>query len=133
MNLLQVIHERWAADGTLNGLLDSANVYTGNAPDAALPFCVVERGSQEPEWQSNCQTAADRVGIRFQLFHENRDDGYAIAEGIKAFFNRSNFSLSGSDVVQTMERAGDFEIQDPDGVWRFVIDFQCLIYLSAGV
>lgn len=132
MNLLEEIHSRWADDATLNGLLDSENVYTGRSFDPTPPFCVLTRESQAPEWQANCSGCVDRVGMRFQLFHANYDTGYVIVETIREVYNRANFDLDGGDSVLTMERSGEFEIQEDDGVWRFVLDFQCLVHLIEG-
>ena len=38
MNLVQVIHQRWAAAAALDALLPASRVFTGLGPDARLPL-----------------------------------------------------------------------------------------------
>ena len=145
MNLLENIHDRWTDDTVLNGLLPATRVKTGTTSDVTLPFAVWTRDSQAPVLISNDGAASDNVGLRCQVFHENYDDGYEIAERVKAVFHNVAIQLQGfggsssssgetckGDIVVSMRRTNDYELQDPDGVWRFVVDFLAKVYLPEG-
>ena len=133
MNLAQVIHQRWANATPLNDLLPATQVTTGMSLDPALPYAVISKQSDRPVERFGDGSAVDEIGIRVQVFHDNHDSGSDIAHQIKAAFDRTNFDLSGSDKVINMERSNDFELQQSDGVWRFVVDFCCMVQLATGV
>ncbi|MGD0382455.1 MAG: DUF3168 domain-containing protein [Thermoguttaceae bacterium] len=132
MNLAQVIHQRWAADSTLNGLLPATRVYTGLSFDPARPFAVVSKESDKPETYHSDGSAIDAVGLRIQVYHDNYDAGAEIAHQIKKVFDRTAFDLSGSDKVLNIQRGNDLENQTDDGVWQFIMDFICTVYLASG-
>jgi hypothetical protein len=133
MNLAQVIHQRWAADTTLNGLLPATRVYTGLSFDPLRPFAVISKESDKPETYHSDGSAIDSVGLRIQVFHDNYDAGAEIAHQIKAAFDRTAFDLAGSDKVLNIQRGNDSENQNDDGVWQFIMDFNCTVYLASGV
>lgn len=133
MNLAQVIHQRWAAAEALNSLLPAQRVYTGISVDSTTPYAVITKQSDHPLTRHNDGSVVDTVGIRIQVFHDNYDAAAAIVEQIKAAFDRTYFSLSGSDKVINMQRSNDFERPGDDGVWQMVIDFNCMVYLESGV
>ncbi len=147
MNLFEVLHERWAADATLDnsgeGILPASRVFTGQSLAAfdsdRLPFAVMDKGSGRPIMQSSadsgtpCNEAVDSIGVLIQIFHENWDAGEAIMNAVKSLYNRTNFDLAGTDKVLTMERDDDSHFQENDGTWRFLISFRVLVYLPAGV
>ena len=133
MNLAQVIHQRWAAAEGLNGLLPAARVYTGMSVESSLPFAVISKQSDRPLSRYNDGSAIDAVGVRIQVFHQDYDSAAAIVEQLKVVFDRSRFALAGCDKVIDMRRSDDSEHQEEDGAWRMVIDFDCTVYLAAGV
>jgi hypothetical protein len=133
MNLAQVIHQRWAANSALNNLLPAARVYTGLSFDPAEPFAVISKEKDRPETYHSDGSAIDVVGLRIQVFHDHYDAGAAIMHQIKTAFDRTNFDLAGSDKVLNINRANDSERQTDDGVWQFTIDFDCTVFLAAGV
>jgi hypothetical protein len=133
MNLAQVIHQRWAANTTLNGLLPATRVYTGLSFDPARPFAVVSKESDKPESHHSDGSAIDTVGLRIQVFHDHYDAGAAILNQIKMAFDRTAFDLAGSDKVLNIERGNDSEQQNNDGAWQFILDFKCTVYLASGV
>jgi len=133
MNLIQVIHQRWAAAESLDGLLPAARVYTGMSVDPTLPFAVISKESGRPVSRHNDGSAVDAVGVRIQVFHHDYDSAAAIVEQIKSVFDRGSFPLAGGDKVLSLERCNDSEQQADDGVWRMAIDFTCMVYLAAGV
>ena len=133
MNLAQVIHQRWASAEALSALLPAARVYTGMSVDPATPFAVIAKESDRPLERFGDGSAIDVVKIRIEVFHENLDGGAAVVHQIKVAFDCTSFDLAGSDKVINMERSNDFAIQQDDGTWRFVIDFNCLVQLATGV
>src|SRR3972149_1427654 len=130
MNLAQVIHQRWAADTTLNGLLPASRVYTGLSFDPVRPFAVISKESDRPATYHRDGSAIDTVGLRIQVFHDHYDAGAGIMHQIKATFDRTAFDLAGSDKVLNIDRGNDSERQNNDGVWQFIIDFDCTVYLA---
>jgi hypothetical protein len=133
MNLAQVIHQRWAADELLNGLLPASRVYTGMSVDPTTPYAAISRQSDRPVAYLNDGSTVDRVGVRVQVFHDNYDAGAAIVQQLRLAFHLAQFALSGSDKVLSIQRSTDFERQDDDGVWEFVVDLNCTVYLTSGV
>ena len=136
MNLGQVIHQRWAADSTLNGLLDSSKVTTGTyyATDPTFPYATITRPGDTTGGYDNDGAALELPRVRITVYHgrDNYDEGLAIAAAVKSAFDRTDFALSGSDKVLNMQRDGYEEIDDEDGDWYFVIDFLCRVYLATG-
>jgi hypothetical protein len=130
MNLVQVMHARWAAAAGLEALLPAARVYTGTSPNPAMPFAVLRKTSQRPEVRFNDGSTMDLVGVRIEVYHERYDAAVAMVEQIKATFDRAAFALAGNDRVVDMQRCDDSENQEDDGAWRLVIDFQCRVYLA---
>ncbi len=133
MNLAQVIHQRWAADSTLDGLLTASRVYTGLSFDPARPFAVISKDGDKPKTYHSDGSAIDTVGLRIRVFHDHYDAGAEIAGQIKKSFDRTAFDLSGSDKVLNIERGNDSEKQSDDGVWQFTIDFICTVFLASDV
>ena len=133
MNLAQVIHQRWAANSTLDNLLLATRVYTGLSFNPERPFAVISKESDKPETYQSDGAAIDSVGLRIQVFHDHYDAGAEIVHRIKAAFDRTAFDLAGSDKVLNTQRANDTEKQTNNGVWQFTIDFNCTVYLASGV
>jgi hypothetical protein len=133
MNLAQVIHQRWAADAALSSLLPASRVYTGMSIDPTRPYAIITRQTDRPVACFNDGSTVDRVGVRVQVFHDAYDAGAAVVHQIKLAFHLAEFALSGSDKVFTMQRSNDSEHQNEDGVWQFVVDFNCTVYLASGV
>ena len=130
MNLAQVIHQRWAANPALDNLLPASDVYTGAAVGSTTPYAVISKEHDRPTGFHNDGSAIDTIGVRFEVFHDNYDSGIALMEQIKGAFDRTDFALSGSDKVINMQRVNNFDVQEKDGVWRLVIDFNCTVYLT---
>jgi hypothetical protein len=147
MNLMQVLHTRWAADSTLNALLSSTKVHTGRFlgiddtgdPDAEgaeepeFPYATITRPGGPSNRHTNESTVRG-VLIRITVYHglDYYDEGAAIADAVEAAFDRADFDLSGSDKVVNMQMPGDrAELQDDDGDWYFLLDFMCQTYEPA--
>jgi hypothetical protein len=132
MNLVQVIHQRWAAATALNALLPATRLYTGAGYDPVPPLAVVSKQSDKPDSYDVGGSAIDIVVVRMRVLHAQYDAAAAIVHQIKKAFDRTTFALSGSDVVQNMQRTNDFEDQRNDGLWEMTIDFECTVYLAGG-
>jgi hypothetical protein len=132
MNLAQVIHQRWAAAAALNDLLPAARVYTGLSVDPAMPYAVISRPEQSPVSLHHDGSGIDAVTLRIAVYHDRYDEAAAIVHAIKAAFDRTSFELAGADRVLFMRRTADSEHQGDDGLWRFVLDFRCTVYLATG-
>ncbi len=133
MNLVQAIHQRWASTAALDDLLPAARLQTGMNVDPTLPYAVVGKESQRPGECYNDGSATAVVGLRIQVFHGQYDAGAAVMLQVEAAFDRADFPLAGGDKVVDMRRVNDSERQTEDGVWQFTCDFQCTVYLAAGV
>lgn len=132
MKLSQVIHQRWAAATALDNLLPATRVCTGLNADPTTPYAVISKEGQSPESLHHDGSGVDEVKLRIQVYHDNYDRAVAILEQIKVAFDRTSFDLSGSDRVLAMQRTGDFENQNDDGLWHMVIDFRLTVYLASG-
>jgi hypothetical protein len=146
MNLLETIHDRWAADADLTRLLAATSdettnrVHTGLNFTPILPYAVLEKQGGSPVQRTECGTI-DRVSLRMQVFTANQQEGEKIIRAIKAAFDREEFDLEGgtssssgedTDSVLNMQRTHDAAFQEADGVWRFIIDFDVLVFLTDG-
>ena len=131
MNLVQAIHERWAATAALQAVLPASRLYTGVCPDAALPWAAVGKESERPVACHNDGSAAVAVGVKIDVFHGEYDAGAAVVQQVVAAFDRSDFALAGGDRVVNMRRVNDFERESDDGVWQFTCEFQCVVFLAA--
>lgn len=132
MNLSQIIHQRWAAATALDDLLPATRVSTGLNVDPTTPYAVISKESQSPESLHHDGSGVDEVKLRIQIYHDHYDRAVAILEQIKVAFDRTSFDLSGSDRVLFMQRTGDFENQNDDGLWRIVVDFRLTVFLASG-
>jgi hypothetical protein len=130
VNLLEVIHQRWAAAAALDSLLPAARVYTGMSADPSRPFAVIFKQSHRPLAQCNDGTAFAAIGLRIQVFHDDHDAAAAIIDQLKTTFDRTQFSLSGSDTVTLVQCSNDWEQQDNDGVWQMTVDFTCTVCVT---
>jgi len=132
MNLEQAIHQRWAGDATLEGLLPAARLKTGRSVGETVPYATLARRRCRTRFRSNAGDALDEVTLRVRLWHDDYDAGRAIVEAIKTAFDRTDFPLAESDRVVQMRRTDDTAEQDNEGLWRFTIDFAVEVYLPVG-
>ena len=130
MNLAQVIHQRWAAATALSDLLPAARVTTGLGVDPSPPYAAISKQSDRPIERFSDGSAIDTVRVRVQVFHESHDSGAAVVHQVKTTFDNTSFDLAGSDKVLAMQRANDFERQQDEGLWQFVVDFDCTVQLA---
>ena len=132
MKLLEALRYRWAADAALTTLLAVDRVSTGPADEASIPYAVITRQTQRPVVQHNDAAAIESVRTRIDMFHDNYDSGWAIAQQIKRTYDRTQFDIANNDRVIDMRRADESDDRDDDGIWRFTIDFDITVYLENG-
>lgn len=132
MNLEQAIHERWAASDALNALLPAENLKTGRSFGDGMPYATLARVENRTILRTSAGDALDEVRLRVNVWHDEYDAGRAVAEEVKAAFDRGSFALSGNDRVVQMLRTNDFASQQEDGAWRFTTEFLVQVYLSSG-
>jgi len=133
MNLEQAIHQRWADTAALEALLPAARLKTGRSRGDSMPYATLTRERNRTALRSNAGDALDESKLRIDVWCEAFDAGHAIAEQVKAAFDRTAFDLSGDDRVVQMRRIGDAASQDADGVWRFTLRFLVHVHLPFGV
>ena len=137
MNLTQVLHQQWAADGTLNGLLPASAVMTGRyfASQPTFPYACLSQIRQGAELRTNSGASLDTIIVEVRIWHgrDNYDAGKAIADAADSLFNRTDFALAGSDKILNMQRIERQAISNPDdGHWQFILRFECMAYLASG-
>ncbi|MBA7474156.1 hypothetical protein ES707_09504 [subsurface metagenome] len=133
MNLMEVIHQRWAAAAALDDLLPVERVFTGLNVDRDVPYAAIRKRADRPLSRHNDGSAAANVALRIEIFHDDHDAALAILHQVKTAFDTTAFDLSGNDKVLDMRRVDDWERQGDDRVWQLTIDFNCTIHLAAGV
>lgn len=130
MNLEQAIHQRWAASGELQSLLPADNVTTGPSPAAALPHATIWRKTGRTICRTNAQHSLDEVTLAISVWHDDHDAGRAIAEAVRAAFDRAAFPLAGGDRVMQMRRIAESTTQSPHGTWQMTTKFLVRVLLS---
>jgi hypothetical protein len=132
MNLIQVIHQRWAAATALSALLPASRVFTGASFDPAPPLAVITKQSDKPDSYQSDGSAIDLVVLRMLVVHAQHDAAAEIIHQIKKAFDRTSFDLAGGDAVLDVVRVNDYEQQRSDGAWEMIIDFKLTVYLVSG-
>jgi hypothetical protein len=133
MNLMEVIHQRWAAADALDDLLSAERVFTGLNVDRDVPYAAIRKRADRPLSRHNDGSAASNVALRVEVFHDDHDAALAILHQVKTAFEGTAFDLSDGDKVLDMRRVDDWAVQGDDQVWQLTIDFNCTIHLTAGV
>ncbi len=136
MNLSQVLHEQWAADGTLNGLLPVASFQTGmffkTAP--TFPYATLTRPAGNVDSRTNEGIRIDTLPVIITLYHgaDSYDEGVAIEQAIDDAFDNTEFALAGGDKVMQMRIVGPPpEIQDEEGNWSWECNFDLVVEMGA--
>ena len=133
MNLLTTLHTLWTADGTLNGLMDSNRLNTGNVKGLSPPYCMVSLVNNTPVYTFNNSVGINEATVRFDLWHTRRYLGLAIVNALKGLYHRNAFDLSGGDKVINMQQSGDMNEEEDNEAWHFRVSFKCLVCLADGV
>jgi hypothetical protein len=132
MNLEQAIHERWAASAALAALVGADRLKTGLARGTGTPYATLVRKPGRTLARTNAGDALDQIPLVIRVWHDQFDAGQAIAQQVKAAFDRSQFALGGGDRVLQMRRGGESVVQHDDGIWEWAIEFSVQVYLVSG-
>jgi hypothetical protein len=133
MNVGKLIHERWAAAAALNALLPVSRVVTGTyfAEEPSLDdgYATITRPGDAPlAWFAD-GSRLDRVPVRITVYvsRDKHDEGEAIADAVKMAFDGAACSLSTDDMVLRMMLSAYQPLDDDDGNWYFILDFDCTV------
>jgi hypothetical protein len=134
MNLFAKLHERWAANATLNGLLDSSLVATGTwfdvEPSLDTGYATITRQTSDSVIsRSSDGTREEKIQIRITVYvsRDKYDEGESIADAAKSAFGGASFDLDGTDSVKSIMLTGYQPIDDEEGDWYFILDFICTV------
>ncbi len=125
------IHDRWAADTTLNGLIPVARFITGTrfgdddrAPDYPYATMTHLPGGGKTYTNTN-KVAHPQVTLTVYVGADQFDEGKAAIEAVVDAFDRADFALSSPDSVLNMQANGSPEViqDDGDGTWAFAVGF----------
>lgn len=142
MDLLQVMHERWAADATLEALCPSARVFIGNYPtdgEPTYPYAMLRLDDDIPEAIANDDLEISVIDV--EIIVSVNEDAYAIGRSISdrlrvvaksgGPFNHAAFDIDTGN-VSGMTRGIWQEIQDDEtGVWDFFCPFDARVQVNA--
>jgi hypothetical protein len=124
MSIEATIHDWYAASASLVALLPASRFVTGHVQDETqqdLPYCTLNRESDAPSYRTNCGRM-DAASLRFQLWHEAWNSGNTIADAIVAAFDNGE-RTAGAITIHSMRLSNRFHLQEDDGVWQFLLDF----------
>jgi len=133
VTLEQAIHARWAASPNLEALLPAERVRTGAFHGEGRPYATLERKTSRTVFRTNAGDALDEVPLAVHVWHTSYDATRAIAQQVKAAFDRSDFSLDGGDRVVEVHRTAESARQHENNVWQFTIEFCASVYLASGI
>lgn len=136
MNLSQVLHEQWAANGALNGLLPVIGFQTGMyfKTEPVFPYATLTRPEGTVDSRTNNGVRIDILPVIITLYHgaDSYDEGVAIEQAIDDAFDDTEFSLAGGDKVIQMRLTGPpAETQDEEGNWSWVCNFDLVVEMGA--
>jgi hypothetical protein len=133
MNIGAKLHERWAANAVLNGLLDSSLVVTGTyfdaEPDLSVGYATITFPNDSAGGESSDDSSIENRLVRITNYagRDCYDEGDSISDAVKTAFHRASFALDDSDFVMAMMWQGRQTIDDDEGDWYFVNDFLCKV------
>lgn len=110
----------------LNDLLPVASIVTGNQvnEESPLPYAQTNVETSRPLLRTNT-SRIDKPLVRVQIWHDVHATGAAMRDAfIRAIDNR-DFEPDGLDVL-SIRYSNALAIQEDDGVWQFLIDFELI-------
>lgn len=122
----QAIHEIIASSDphavTLRSLLVAERIVTGINHDRDLPYASISVEGDLAEYRSNAGSMRN-LRVRFSLWHDNHLAGAGIRDAIKTMFENKSFDTT-TENIACSRHDNSFAIQEEDGTWQFIIDFQ---------
>ncbi|HVU87348.1 MAG TPA: DUF3168 domain-containing protein [Pirellulales bacterium] len=123
MSLEQAIHNRWATDFLLAGLLPAERLSTGAARgETSFPYVVLSRRENQVLARTSSGTSIDRAVVRFAIWSADLDEAKEIARAVAHRFERVDFPLDEGNVLN-MQRLQETETQADDSSWLVEIDY----------
>lgn len=90
--------------------------------DPPLPYANINLESEQNLYRSNT-SRTDRPLVRIKLWDADHNRGNLTKKEFVTLFENTTFENS-ELLVQSIRKENSFAIQEPDGVWQFVIDFE---------
>ena len=90
-----------------------------------VPYCQVVRESAYTRDRTSGSKRVDVVTLRFTVVHDSHVSGAAIRDELMSTdgFDDNVFDVTDNGAVLCMRHENNFELQDDDGVWSFIVDF----------
>ena len=133
MNLLQAIHQRWAFHrGPGRPLAGGPGLYRHERRSHPA-LCRARQGKPAPRRVLQRRFRDRGVGLPIQVFHGQYDAARPSCSRSKWPSTAPISPWPAAISSFHMRRVNDSERQSEDGVWQFSRDYQCTVYLAAGV
>lgn len=138
MSIQQAVHEHWGKYKPLTDLVPTASVYTGNVPrqDAdgvllSLPWVNLETQGDSETVRTSEGTQITTAQLEVNIFAEKYQDAKDISEVLLDHFDRAEFNWSRGRVLD-MKQVGGLEVEEPDGTWHLLLQYQTRVTREAG-
>lgn len=113
-------------DGTpldvLQGKIITGQVQAGDLP---LPYATINVENNNSLYYSNGGSPR-RATVRVQLWHDSHAQGCELRAKLIGIVDNKNFTTSEAAIL-CCRHENDFAVQEEDGVWQFIIDFDVMI------
>jgi hypothetical protein len=119
----EIIHAAYAANPYLTALVPATRFVTGTAKGMGPPYVTISREGSLPAIRSNGKRV-DRIVIRFQVW-ATHSAGEAVRETLINYFDNWESDTLSPRVI-SMRKANDLAIEEDDGIWQFLIDFEVM-------
>lgn len=123
MSVLAAIHARWAADDAITAIVPAEQFTTGDRLDCDddLPVATVNVEGERKEWDSSKPLRVSTC--RLQVWIREHAVGELLQGAVESAFDNTSWTTGGTHVVLSrVENA--YPVQEPEGVWQFVFDFE---------
>lgn len=117
----QILQELYAANSYLTVLVPSAKFITGTAKGIVPPYATLNREGSNPLTRSNVQRI-DRTIVRVQAW-ASHSVGSALRDTLIDAWDNLSIETSNPRVL-SIRKANDLAIEEDDGIWQFLIDFE---------
>lgn len=123
MSVEAAIHARYAANLAMTQLCPAAKFITGvhQRENQASPYGSLTRaGALASLWTSSGKVT--RHQMRFQFWPNSYGQGDQIKASVMSLFDNQSWTNEDTH-ISYMRLSNEFELQEDDGSWQFVMDF----------
>lgn len=106
----------------LSALLHPDRIVTGINHDRDLPYGSISVEGDLVEYRSNAGSMRAPT-VRFQIWHDNHENGAAIRDAIQTLFENKEFETT-TESIRLSRHENSLTIQEEDGTWQFTIDIE---------